>query len=164
MRVLIRALATLPALIPLGPALAEPQAPVAPARVAPLTDAATRQTCGACHMAFQPALLPAPAWHQLMAGLAEHFGERVAPDPGLATQVEAVLTAGGGSVPAAEGGELRITAQPWFRNLHRRVEPVQWTWPEIGSKANCLACHAGAERGDYTHATGGARQRDRAAR
>lgn len=30
------------------------------------------QECGSCHMAFAPALLPAPSWQRIMNGLGRH--------------------------------------------------------------------------------------------
>ena len=43
--------------------------------VAPVNNALYAQECGACHFAYQPGLLPARSWEQLMGGLDSHFGD-----------------------------------------------------------------------------------------
>ncbi|HQF31566.1 MAG TPA: hypothetical protein PLJ34_08980, partial [Hyphomicrobiales bacterium] len=47
-------------------------------RVRPVTDQTVIEECGACHMVFQPAMLPARSWVAVMNGLADHFGENAA--------------------------------------------------------------------------------------
>jgi hypothetical protein len=56
-------------------------------RLGPVTHEATRQECGACHMAFQPGLLPAASWRQVMSGLAKHFGEDASLDAVKAAEI-----------------------------------------------------------------------------
>ncbi len=43
----------------------------------------------------------------------------------------------------------RITRSDWFLRKHHEVAPGVFLRPSIRSAANCAACHAGAERGDY---------------
>ena len=59
--------------------------------VAPVTNATYAEECGACHMAYQPGLLPAAAWQQIMRtdALADHYGD----DASLADDVSADITA-----------------------------------------------------------------------
>jgi hypothetical protein len=71
--------------------LALPAAADGPERVPPVTQAPTREERGECHMAFQPALLPAESWRGIMAGLADHFGEDASLEAGLAGEIEAYL-------------------------------------------------------------------------
>ena len=52
-----------------------PAAADGPERAPPVTHEPTLQECGECHMAFQPALLPAESWRRIMTGLSDHFGE-----------------------------------------------------------------------------------------
>src|SRR4051794_36311846 len=52
----------------------------APAVPADGPQAKLAKECGACHMVFQPELLPARSWTALMGGLANHFGENAALD------------------------------------------------------------------------------------
>ncbi|NQV99407.1 MAG: cytochrome C, partial [Rhodospirillales bacterium] len=44
-------------------------------RVPRVTDPLVRKECGACHMAFQPAFLPAKSWDKMLGELSNHFGE-----------------------------------------------------------------------------------------
>jgi hypothetical protein len=114
-------------------------------RVPPVTHGPTLKECGECHMAFQPALLPAESWRKIMAGLADHFGEDASLEAEVAAGIEAYLVANAGR---GDGTKLRISEQRWFRHEHDFPDRV-WQKPEIRSKANCEACHRGAARGLY---------------
>jgi hypothetical protein len=48
-----------------------------------------------------------------------------------------------------ENAPLRITELPRWVREHREVSAAEWKKKEVGSKANCTACHADAERGYY---------------
>lgn len=110
-----------------------------------------RQECGACHLAYPPALLPATSWQRVMSGLAQHHGsdatlaaadqERIARWP----QAQAGTSRRVREVPP----EDRITRSSWFLREHRKVEAAVWKHSAVGSPANCAACHAGAERGRF---------------
>ena len=41
----------------------------------PIKDAVVLKECGACHMAFQPQMLPKRSWGKIMSELPNHFGE-----------------------------------------------------------------------------------------
>jgi hypothetical protein len=114
-------------------------------RVPPVTHELTQKECGECHMAFPPALLPAPSWRGIIAGLADHFGEDASLPPEAAAEIEAYLVANAGR---GDASHLRITEQPWFLHEHRFGASV-WQRPEIRSKANCEACHRDAARGSF---------------
>ena len=120
--------------------------------------------CGACHMAFQPELLPARSWAALMAGLDNHFGENATLDPATSKEILAYLQAhaadaGGGdrrhhneTLRGLSRSEtpLRITETPhWIREHRREIATSAFSNPKVKSKANCVACHAGAEQGYY---------------
>ena len=62
-----------------APALAD-KAPRLPAVV----PEAYATECGACHLAYPPALLPARSWQRLMAGLDTHFGSDASLDAATA--------------------------------------------------------------------------------
>ena len=51
------------------------------------------ETCGACHFAYQPALLPAASWRLLLSGVEDHFGLPLGLDSGVTAELEAYLTA-----------------------------------------------------------------------
>ena len=114
-------------------------------RVPPVTHAATQKECGECHMAYQPALLPAASWSRVMEGLADHFGERATLPDAVTAEIRAYLT---GNAGRGDGRLLRITEQRWWLDEHDFRADI-WRRKEVGSKANCQACHRLAEKGDY---------------
>jgi hypothetical protein len=116
--------------------------------------------CGACHIAFPPALLPARSWRTLMGGLDSHFGENAGLDDATASRITDYLVAnaadaGGRTrwvLRGVKAGEtpLRITEMPWWIREHRgEVRPDAFKDPRVGSKANCVACHRGAAKGYF---------------
>ncbi|MCW5634626.1 MAG: diheme cytochrome c [Rubrivivax sp.] len=113
--------------------------------------AEVRQECASCHVAFPPGLLPRESSRRVMAGLERHYGTDATIDEALARRIEAWLLAHAGSTRRAREAppEDRITRSAWFLREHRRVEPATWRLPGVKSAANCAACHAGAERGDF---------------
>ncbi|WP_421994470.1 diheme cytochrome c [Reyranella sp.] len=129
-------------------------------RVPPVGNAVVRAECGACHMAFQPAFLPARSWHRLLDGLADHFGEDAGVSADSIAIIRAYMTANAGDVAgrgsagkymrwvSPDGAPLRITANPEFRRKHRFPDSV-WTDPKVLTRSNCLACHPRADAGVY---------------
>ena len=127
---------------------------------APATSPAAtfKEECSACHIPYPPRLLPADSWRALMAGLPSHFGVNASLDAPTATVIERFLTANASMRPvrsssreaqAGAGPVLRITETSWFLKEHREMPARRWTSPEVKSKANCSACHVGAERGSF---------------
>ena len=49
-------------------------------RYRPVRDKVVIKECGACHMAFQPQMLPKRSWEKIMTGLSDHFGEDASSD------------------------------------------------------------------------------------
>jgi hypothetical protein len=116
----------------------------------PLLPAYT-QECSACHLAYPPALLPAPSWRRLMNGLDRHYGSDASLDPAtvarLAGWLEANAATGrrGRDTPPDD----RITRTDWFVREHREVPAAVWRHPSVRSAARCEACHTDAERGRF---------------
>ena len=45
----------------------------------------------------------------------------------------------------------RLTTSVWFHQKHDKdVAPEVWKRASIKSPANCIACHSGADTGDYS--------------
>lgn len=109
------------------------------------------QECAACHTAYPPALLPAASWQRIMSGLERHYGTDASLDAATVQQLSSWLQAHAGSYKRL--GEAppqdRITRSAWFERKHREIDPAVWAHPSVKSAANCSACHAGADRGDY---------------
>ncbi len=139
--------------------LATPDA-FADERYNPVKDEIVSKECGACHMVFQPEMLPKRSWKKIMGGLSDHFGEDASLDAAAKEHIISYLQNN-----AADSGwwggkfmrgmkkhmtPLRITETPhWVREHKGEVSPATWSSPKVRSKANCIACHARANRGDY---------------
>jgi hypothetical protein len=129
-------------------------------RMSAVTDPTTKKECGACHMAFQPGFLPKRSWEAVMSGLKDHFGENAELDAATTQTITKYLVANAADArdPAprilrgvdAKATPLRITETPWWQRAHEKeVRPEAFLNPKVGSKANCVACHAGADKGVY---------------
>lgn len=121
--------------------------------------ALTQQECSACHMAFPAPFLPKRSWRKIMGTLDNHFGEDASLDTAAVTEIQHFLEANA----ADAGGQnrwvmsgvkdtetpTRITEMPWWVRQHNSWEVSAAAFKRVGSKANCVACHRGAERGYY---------------
>lgn len=110
-----------------------------------------REECAACHIAYPTGMLPPASWQRVMANLPRHYGTDASLDPGTVSALAGWLaanaaTAGRRSEPPPED---RITRSAWFVRKHREVAPATWTLPAVRSAANCAACHAQADQGDF---------------
>lgn len=132
--------------------------------VRPVTNDTYAQECGACHMAYQPGLLPAEAWRQVMdpEALMDHYGDDASLSAVLRRELGGYLVANAAgqsrksrarafAVGDAGTGDLpRITATRYFRNEHHEIPSKMVAGnPDVGSFSNCNACHTGADEGVY---------------
>lgn len=126
--------------------------------VPPVKDPVVLKECGACHMAFQPAFLPARSWNRMMDELSQHFGEDASLPADKAQTIRAYMTANAGDVVTrgrarkymqwvADGATpQRITTNPDFERKHNFADRV-WKDPKVVTKSNCPACHVAADQG-----------------
>ncbi|MFA7429118.1 MAG: diheme cytochrome c [Rhodospirillaceae bacterium] len=146
--------------------LAVPLLLAAPARAGddwapPVTDPVVQKECGSCHMAFQPAFLPARSWRVMMGTLRDHFGDNASVSEDKVRHITAYLEANAGDTArrglgpdfmrriAPTASPQRITETPEFVREHRKVSAHAWQRPGVVTKSNCVACHPGAEQGYY---------------
>lgn len=110
-----------------------------------------QQECAACHMAYPPGMLPAASWQSIMTGLPKHYGSDASLDSATVKKLTTWLTANAApnSATASRPVQDRITRSNWFVHQHDEVSASVWKRPAIKSAANCMACHAGAEQGDF---------------
>lgn len=109
------------------------------------------QECAGCHMAFPPGLLPAASWTKMMTGLDKHFDVDASVTPAEATEITNFLVKNASNRWTATTAPLRITDSVWFKTKHssREVAPAVWKRASIKSASNCMACHTGADKGDF---------------
>ena len=127
----------------------------------PVTHAVVKEECGSCHLVFAPSMLPASSWTRMMGDLKNHFGDDASIDANVAKQITAYLTANAADTGGARysgkllrgisttNAPLRITELPKWVREHRKVPDWEWKHKDVRSKANCTACHTGADQGYY---------------
>jgi len=108
--------------------------------------AAWRAECGACHIAFPPALLSADDWRAIMARLDRHFGLDASLDGTKRQEISDYLARNGAGERLFDPREElpRITRSDWFLAKHRSAIRL-WRKGQIKSLADCAACHKGAD-------------------
>lgn len=114
---------------------------------------AWQEECTSCHVGYPPALLTADHWSVLMNRLDRHFGADAQLDADAAAGIAAWLRQHAATDARRHGADsLRITDTRWFKHEHDDVPAGAWHSKEVGSAANCTACHRNAARGDYESA------------
>lgn len=106
--------------------------------------------CGSCHMAYPPQLLTAENWRQMMKGLDRHFGANATLDAKENAEILAFLERYAARDQKYSANTLRISDTAWFQRKHREVSDSAWSHAKVKSRANCIACHVTAERGDWS--------------
>ncbi len=121
--------------------------PVMPAQ----TNAKWQAECGGCHMAFPPGLLPAASWKKVMTGLDKHFDTDASLPPADVKEITDYLVKYESNRWTAKTAPLRISDSAWFKSKHSsgEINPAVWKRESVKSPANCMACHAGADKGDF---------------
>jgi len=126
----------------------------------PVSNAAYADSCGACHFAYQPELLPAASWKKILEGTDDHFGETVDLNEHAILEISGYLASNAAEISSAKlsgkimgclGGTtpLRITDIPCIRKEHHEITPQMIQRKSVGSLSNCVACHRTAENGVY---------------
>jgi len=119
-----------------------------------------QDTCGECHFAYQPDLMPAPSWTALMKSLDDHFGETITlDDDSIKTIADYLNTNSAENSRIKRGAKIikslknkipmRITETPYLLHEHHEISPNVFNRESIKSFANCVACHTTAEDGIY---------------
>lgn len=118
--------------------------------------------CSSCHMLYLPGLLPARSWTKMMDGLDKHFGENADLDAAVKKEItEFLVKNASDNTPSRRGGKilsgigkndapLRISETAYFIRKHDEVSASTYKRKAIGSAANCIACHKGAEEGNFS--------------
>ena len=128
----------------------------------PVSNPTYKEECGACHLAYQPELLPSGSWEKIVAGLSDHFGEEIALDQESKKIIAEYLKANSAEYSSAKRAvkimrslrgqsPMRITDVPYIRHKHEDddIPADAFTRKSVGSMSNCIACHTTAENGIY---------------
>jgi hypothetical protein len=126
----------------------------------PVANQTYKETCGECHFAYQPELLPSASWLNILNQLDDHFGDEIEADPDTIKNISDYLRTNGAESSSAKlsarimrslGNQrpMRISDIPYIRREHRELNPAVFEHESIGSLANCAACHTTAEKGIY---------------
>jgi hypothetical protein len=109
-------------------------------------NAAYRAECGACHIAFPPALLWADDWLAITSDLEHHFGANAGLDAEVRKQISGFLERNGAANRAFASREdsPRITTADWFIRKHRGAMRLVLKG-RVKSIIDCGACHKGPE-------------------
>jgi hypothetical protein len=119
-----------------------------------------QNTCGECHFAYQPDLMPAASWTALMKSLDDHFGESIELDDDSIKTIADYLNTNSADNSRTKRGTkinkslknkmpMRITEIPYLVHEHHEISPNVFDRESIGSFSNCVACHTTAEDGIY---------------
>jgi len=124
-------------------------------------DALWQESCGECHMAYHPGLLPERSWQRMLDEQDDHFGESLYLAQSTVHALREYVRANSAeqvsreaswrtlqSLPAAES-PLRISATPYWERVHRDIDEALWKRPSVNGKFDCAACHRDAKRGGF---------------
>jgi hypothetical protein len=129
-------------------------------QVQQVTNPAYKETCGGCHFAYQPELLPSASWAKVLSGLDDHFGQTLDVDSETLATLADYLKVNGADKSSSKratkimrslSGDtpIRITDVPYIREQHHEISSDVLSRKPIGSLSNCSACHKTAENGVY---------------
>jgi nitrate/TMAO reductase-like tetraheme cytochrome c subunit len=107
--------------------------------------------CASCHMLYAPGFLPKESWLRIMGSLDKHYGVDASLDPQSVKEISQWLIQYSGTYKRVSGAPTndRITEAAWFVKKHRKISEQTWKRASIKSKANCMACHTTADKGQY---------------
>ena len=130
--------------------------------IAPVQNETYRTECGACHIAYPPALLPAAGWTRITDDLGNHFGDDASLDPVTTERIRSYLLAGAAdagpglrahafAASTGQGDGLpRITRTRYFLSQHDEIpQRLVSGNPQVRGFSACQACHKGAEQGRF---------------
>ena len=118
--------------------------------------------CGSCHFAYQAGWLPARSWKKMMNELDDHFGENAELSDEPRVSITNYLMSEAADVKSNSKSRKvlrsireneapqRISTLSYMQHKHddlsaRHIENN----PKVRSLSNCVACHRGAEKGQF---------------
>lgn len=132
--------------------------------VAPVKMALYQESCGECHFAYQPGLLPSRSWKKMMlpASLEDHFGENAELPEKDRLAIEKFLLENAAEhslykrsikiVRSLKDDQtpLKISEVPYIKRKHSEIPARMITGnKDVRLLSNCNACHTKAVEGSY---------------
>lgn len=126
-----------------------------------VTNELYRSSCGGCHFAYQPGLMPKRSWINMLDNKGTHPGGDLKLDKSAKAKIKDYLVQGSADNSSSErsrkilaslsGNEtpVRISEIPYIQKKHRKIDKATFGRASIGSPGNCIACHKSAEKGIY---------------
>lgn len=106
--------------------------------------AAYQKTCGACHLAIPPEVLPTPTWRTLLLD-PNHYGATLnLPTGGTRQLIWSYLQTYSRPLDPEEITPYRVEKSRYFRILHPGVE-----LPTAVNFGSCATCHPGASQYNF---------------
>jgi hypothetical protein len=113
------------------------------------------KSCGGCHWAYAPVLLPSKSWENIMATLNDHFGNEVIISAQQKSDVSSFLFSNSSENTSAKIGRkitqslggvapARVVEVPYIQKKHRKIDRAIFSRKSIKSLSNCIACHPSA--------------------
>ena len=134
----------------------------AAADIPPVKNNLYKTECGSCHFAFQPGWLPARSWQRMMNNLDDHFGDNAELDSTTHQTITQFLVDNSADrSPNRQSRKIlrslsdneapqRISELRYLKHEHDEIPDRMLAGnPKVGSRSNCLACHADAEKGVF---------------
>ena len=132
--------------------------------VKPIKNDLYEESCGECHYAYQPGLLPKRSWEKMMLPdeLEDHFGENAELDEEDRTEILKFLVENAAdtsfykrstkiarSIPD-DATPLRITEVPYIKRKHKPMtDKYVKNNPKVKSLINCNKCHREIDKGIF---------------
>lgn len=123
-----------------------------------------QESCGECHFAYQPGLLPARSWSKMMLpkSLEDHFGENAELPEGDRTKILEFLMENAADKSSYkrsvkivrslrdDEAPLKISEVPYIKRKHSEI-PARMIADnkKVRFLGNCNACHTEAAKGSY---------------
>ncbi len=135
--------------------------------VNPVKDMNYQESCGECHFAYFPGLLPSRSWKKIMApkALENHFGENAELDESDRQAILSWLLANAAETShykrsvkivlslRDDQAPLRITKTPYIQRKHEEVSEMlnrrADVMRKVRSLSNCAKCHQEASKGVF---------------
>lgn len=127
-----------------------------------------RESCGECHFAYQPGLLPSGSWQRLLSAdqLQDHFGENAELNDADRKKVLDFLTQYAADKSdfrisikiansvSSSNPPLRITKTRYIERKHHELSDREVkNNKDVRFLGNCTACHRKAKEGTYEEDT-----------